>query len=334
MTNEEIIDVVSAHEAGMRIEWLHGSQWLAVKPRWNFQDNKYRINPKDADKWERIKAPDTNFHCKVEYPKVMPGELPPVAEHTFPECAPPKQDPGYGYDLDGKKIEPPSEDHEIIPEGMKVHDGEVTHWYLGNSREWLDPTALSDNEGGVFKDAKGIAKVVPPYGGAIGNIRAYARLKYSVLHERSGIKPGDVVEVTRAAEDYERGWGFRWVKSSNVIISQKVKVVKDLGKLGFRVEDRDGFTHIVPAFVLRKVERRKVPLEALNWAGGPWCVKSVAGTPQLVTEVHEDWVVAGGGSVYRYANMMGMYRARGWSGDPDLEWLECWKYEDEESEAE
>ena len=150
MTNQEIIDVVSAHEAGMRIEFRsrsYGLVWVTkLHENWNFIDNEYRIRPKDADKWERIKAPDTNFHCKVE--------------------------------------------------------------------------------------------------------------------------------------------------------------------------------------------RRKVPLEALNWAGGPWCVKSVAGTPQLVTEVHEDWVVAGGGSVYRYANMMGMYRARGWSGDPDLEWLECWKYEDEESEAE
>ena len=46
MTEQEIIDVVTAHKNGEEIQFYNGDVWQdAVYPKWNFADCVYRVKP-------------------------------------------------------------------------------------------------------------------------------------------------------------------------------------------------------------------------------------------------------------------------------------------------
>lgn len=56
MTNQQILEVVSAAEAGKRIEWRHkeqrGQAWNpADNPVWDFCHNEYRVAPEPREWW-------------------------------------------------------------------------------------------------------------------------------------------------------------------------------------------------------------------------------------------------------------------------------------------
>ena len=264
---------------------------------------------------------DASYRTTLPY-----GSLPPVTHRTFPECAPPEQDPDYGYHLDGTKIEPPNDDHEIIPEGTKMHPGEVTHWY-GAFGWWTSVGDYPFPVPGNFRHIVGIN----------GYVRAYARLKYSVLHERSGIKPGDTVEVTRAAESYERGWNDVWVSDQEILVGRRGNVVTDWLTQGFTVQF--GFAkYRIPAFVLRKVERRKVPLDIEDFRDGPWVIRNTK-TLHIVglavgVDININAIAVGNYCMIYQRELTNYERARGWPGDPDLEWKHCWKYDESEANNE
>jgi len=83
---------------------------------------------------------------------------------------------------------------------------------------------------------------------------------------------------------------------------------------------------------------KRVPLEAKDFAGGPWVLKKKDKDVQcLVTGICEsqdcifvenEWVVL------KDDLTDDILRAQGWPGDPDLEWEECFKWVDIESEVE
>lgn len=81
---------------------------------------------------------------------------------------------------------------------------------------------------------------------------------YLLAQENCGLKVGDWIKVTRKAEDYEGGWGDRWLCDMNVAID-KIGKVETIDKLGVFVYFGKPIinTWHFPYFVLEKVENPK-----------------------------------------------------------------------------
>lgn len=78
-------------------------------------------------------------------------------------------------------------------------------------------------------------------------------MSYLELHKKSGLKVGDLVEVTRKAEDYECGWGCRWHSRLDSFVGGTFNIVEDAEENGFllySLEQESGF--YFPSFVLAK----------------------------------------------------------------------------------
>lgn len=74
--------------------------------------------------------------------------------------------------------------------------------------------------------------------------------------------PGDIVRVTRVAQDDENGWCNGWVPAMNAWVGKKCRVVADAGSSGVRCENLGGTDWwSFPAFVLEKVSDAETPPE-------------------------------------------------------------------------
>jgi hypothetical protein len=78
---------------------------------------------------------------------------------------------------------------------------------------------------------------------------------YLVGHEASGLKIGDIVRITRVAEDYEAGWDLVWPSNDASDVGRIGKIDRDDNYIGFRVffEDED-CGYYFPYFVLEKMD--------------------------------------------------------------------------------
>ena len=65
MTNQEIIAVVQAAEAGKRIQWKQqlGSKWFDTdEPTWDFSERDYRVAPEPLECWVNVYPDDISAH--------------------------------------------------------------------------------------------------------------------------------------------------------------------------------------------------------------------------------------------------------------------------------
>jgi len=72
---------------------------------------------------------------------------------------------------------------------------------------------------------------------------------YLYWHKRSGICKGDKARVVREAADHEGGWTRAWNPQKNWMIGKAASVERDLGDMGFELEDGNYY----PYFVLEKI---------------------------------------------------------------------------------
>lgn len=76
--------------------------------------------------------------------------------------------------------------------------------------------------------------------------------EYLKGHEASGIKVGDKVKVTRAADDWENGWNNTWITSEmDECVGETWEVIADNAKTGFQLEAPGYYEY--PYFVLEVV---------------------------------------------------------------------------------
>ncbi len=97
--------------------------------------------------------------------------------------------------------------------------------------------------------------------------------EYLRKHNQSGLKVGDIVKVTRKAENNELGWRNCWIKLKDEWIGKHVKIHADHGQEGFEIDDRIlrfeyGYYH-APYFILSKEEIefttiKKIPITISN----------------------------------------------------------------------
>lgn len=81
---------------------------------------------------------------------------------------------------------------------------------------------------------------------------------YIELHEASGLKKGDFVEVTRRAKTDEKGWGNSWISPSmNRAVGLVGRIAIDNGVHGFTLDFKEekGLNFDYPCFVLKKVRK-------------------------------------------------------------------------------
>lgn len=106
---------------------------------------------------------------------------------------------------------------------------------------------------------------------------------YPELHQESGLKVGDWVKVTRAAESKEHGWVNVWVARMSEYVGKTLQIGKDGGKDGFYISDADAH---FPCFVLEKVDPPAPPNDEIIHVPGTvehWIYKGHA--YRLATEV-------------------------------------------------
>lgn len=74
-------------------------------------------------------------------------------------------------------------------------------------------------------------------------------------HNNCGLKEGDLVLITRKAEDYENGWNEVWAMDD--FVGRIGRIVKDVSRDGFEVQiiDDNSYPYSYPYFVLQKVEK-------------------------------------------------------------------------------
>ena len=83
------------------------------------------------------------------------------------------------------------------------------------------------------------------------------REQYLAGQEASGIKAGDWVKVTRAAEDHEQGWGNFWVSSMDDSIGKTLRVSNVFGASGIYLEESGApLDYHFPFFVLEPVSNQ------------------------------------------------------------------------------
>ena len=83
------------------------------------------------------------------------------------------------------------------------------------------------------------------------------REQYLAGQEASGIKPGDWVKVTRAAEDHEQGWGNSWASSMDDSIGKTLRVSSVDGASGIYLEKSGApLDYYFPFFVLEPVSNQ------------------------------------------------------------------------------
>ena len=83
-------------------------------------------------------------------------------------------------------------------------------------------------------------------------------MTYLQGHNKSGLKVGDTVRVTRKAKDYERGWLCGWLKEMDSWVQKVGKIASADRVLGFRVEvPGSSHTWMFPYFVLEKVTPKR-----------------------------------------------------------------------------
>jgi len=80
------------------------------------------------------------------------------------------------------------------------------------------------------------------------------REEYIEKERKSGIKPGDIVRVTRRANDYDGGWLNTWEKEMSEMIGEELKVsrIADHG-LGISLYLEGFGIFCFPYFVLEKI---------------------------------------------------------------------------------
>lgn len=85
-------------------------------------------------------------------------------------------------------------------------------------------------------------------------------MKYTMGHNKSGIKVGDTVKILRKAKNRERGWENGWIPEMDMAVGKIGLVVNDKKEIGFDLEVKEvkiGKNQIVlsyPYFVLEKVK--------------------------------------------------------------------------------
>lgn len=86
----------------------------------------------------------------------------------------------------------------------------------------------------------------------------YVRLQNMWLNA-SGVKKGDWVKVTRAAEDHESGWDNSWIPSLNAVVGTFVRILGSWGAEGIEVATSNfSFPSCkLPFFVLKPAEAPK-----------------------------------------------------------------------------
>lgn len=65
MTDQEIINVIAAHQEGKTIQYKdsYSGEWIiATSPSWNFADSDYRIKPKPREWWFVKDVGQTNLY--------------------------------------------------------------------------------------------------------------------------------------------------------------------------------------------------------------------------------------------------------------------------------
>jgi len=76
---------------------------------------------------------------------------------------------------------------------------------------------------------------------------------FDINQRNCGIKVGDYVWVTRAAGDYENGWGYPWVRQMDALIGKRVRVISMESVWGFIISSSKNYIcSAVPYFVCEK----------------------------------------------------------------------------------
>ena len=85
---------------------------------------------------------------------------------------------------------------------------------------------------------------------------------YLEKHNASGFKIGDVVKITRIANDDENGWQSSWVDTMNNYVGQTLTIRRDDGIYGFKCKNEaNNDDYDYPYFVLEKVVEQYVPFD-------------------------------------------------------------------------
>ena len=81
---------------------------------------------------------------------------------------------------------------------------------------------------------------------------------YKERQDECGLKVGDKVMVLRKAEDFENGWGARWIPGMSVCIGDTGVIEAIHETFGVRVKTYNYSMNYFPYFVLEKVEEKKL----------------------------------------------------------------------------
>ncbi len=79
---------------------------------------------------------------------------------------------------------------------------------------------------------------------------------YLERHNNSNFEIGDIVRVTRKAQDYEEGWQNNWGKGMDSTVGHIGTIIKDAGEHGFVTKIFDGTEdhyRCFPYMILEKV---------------------------------------------------------------------------------
>ena len=82
---------------------------------------------------------------------------------------------------------------------------------------------------------------------------------YEERQAECGLKVGDIVKISRKAEDYEDGWDNWWSEYADTWVGKTGKIIRDCKGGGFKVfcEEKNNWW-LFPYFVLEKVEEKKL----------------------------------------------------------------------------
>lgn len=145
-------------------------------------------------------------------------------------------------------------------EPTNKHAGQMVEVYEANSQTWKkrELVAVLPKDMSFRFVCRDINE--PTKGAYWSKARTEAPKTYAELQAESGLKVGDWVKVTRAAKNYENGWGTVWNENMDVFVGRTFEIGRICDIEG--ISSRGGWNF--PFFVLEKIEKPETKEEKID----------------------------------------------------------------------